>query len=159
MCAQLWSLPGGERLATLEGVRLPATCNGIYVSDCQRLMFLYSAPPEAASGGGGDGGDGTGELGPAAAPASAAAAAAAQAVESGSVKVFDLLHSRQVAAVKAPPPSPALGLPGCAATVPRTHLEAAAAAALQHVTALFYDERTHRLHTGTAGGRVQAWGL
>ena len=154
---QLWSLPGGQRLATLAGARLPASCNGIYVSEDQRLMFVYCAPPEAASGGSGSGGSASSGSG------SATAAAAVVPAAGGSVRVFDLLRGRQVAAVQAPPPPPPPDLPGCsngaAAATPEARRAAAAAAALRHVSALYYDQPTHRLYTGTADGRVQAWGL
>lgn len=80
---------------------------------------------------------------------------------SGGVRVFDLLRGRQVAEVTAPPPPPPGPLPGAATKADAREAQRAAAAdaALCQVTAVLYDEASHRLYTGGADGRVQAWWL
>ena len=157
---QLWNF-AGERLATLPGVALPgaSTNNTIYVSNPQDLMFVYCPPASTSSGGvdgavaAGSGGPVTGNSGPAAPSGQ------------GCIRVFDLQVGRQVALVQQQPQPQQGGEPGSKAVEGHEAAAAGAAAAraaeaaLQHVTGLYYDGSSHRLYTGTADGKVQAWAI
>lgn len=71
----------------------------------------------------------------------------------GCIKVFSLLTGQQVAIVKPPMPRGAKAAPRDVAAA------AAARAALQQCSTLFYCEASRRIYTGTTDGKVQAWGL
>jgi hypothetical protein len=84
------------------------------------------------------------------------------------VLVFDLLAGKLVAAVgaqqqapsgDAAPPQRCSACGGPSPPSPAAVAAAKAIAAMSHVTALFYDQQSHRLITGGADGRVHAWGL
>ena len=152
---QLWSLEG-EWLASLPGAALPtaAAINTIFVGNQQNLMWVYS-PPGSTAG---------------AAAAGGASAAARpfvgrseeegeeeqqqQQQQQGCVQVFDLRSGRQVATVTARQRPP-----GGGRGKQQARAAAASVAAMRHLSALFYDEQSHRLYTGTADGRVQSWSL
>ena len=171
--AQLWSF-SGERLATLQGAALSAAASmgTIYVTNPQDLLFFWCPPGEPSQAATGDGGGSAaatepGRPAPAAGEGAQAAAAgphagdAAGGAQMGCVRIYDLLHGRQVAAVQQraqPVLGPSSGGHG-KLDLRAERRAAAAAAALKHVTALFYCEASHRLYTGTADGRVQAWAV
>lgn len=171
---QMWSLRG-ECLATLAGATLPASAvNLIYVSESQEALFIYCPPEINSSAGnsssGGNSSSSTSDSRPAAAgpqapeadgltesgrgvgAGGASASSGSSAAGQGCIRVYDLLRGCQVALVQQAAPAPGSG---CATQGARQ----AAVAALRHISALFYDEDTHRLYTGSADGRVQAWGL
>ena len=179
---QLWDFRG-NCLATLAGAWLPSSsaASTVYVSNGQELLFVYCPPGSVDS-------SGNSSLKPHAAgggAAQAADAAAAGAVDearwwewsdeaaqqhsaqqqqqqaaageasSGCIKVFDLLSGQQVAVVQPPLPWSGRGKPALRDAV----AAAAARAALQHCSTLFYCEASRRIYTGTANGKVQAWAL
>lgn len=143
---QLWSFTG-ELLATLAGAALPAAAGAatIYVSERQEAMCVACPPAKSRT--------------PAAAAPSAPgeAAAASEPGSLGCVRVYSLLSGQQAAMVR---PLPFAG-PDASPAEKRESIQRSvqAAAVLHRVTALFYDQHTHRLLTGTVDGTVQAWGV
>lgn len=74
----------------------------------------------------------------------------------GCVRVYSLLRGQQAAMVRPLPFADRDAAPGQRrASIRRA---AQAAAVLCRTTALFYDQHTHCLLTGTVDGTVQAWG-
>lgn len=166
--AQLWNFQG-ERLATLAGAALSTTANTVYVSNTQDLLFVYCPPasstaPDSAPPGGLTAA-GQQERGAADGRAGSAAQGSGggrqDTTHLGCVRVFDLLTGCHVAAVQQPEQAGGAHPLGPAGSRRGGHptASAVAAAALKHVTALLYDQASHRLYTGTADGKVQAWGL
>lgn len=165
---QLWNFQG-ERLATLAGAALSTTANTVYVSNTQDLLFVYCPPasstaPDSAPPGGLTAA-GQQERGAADGRAGSAAQGSGggrqDTTHLGCVRVFDLLTGCHVAAVQQPEQAGGAHPLGPAGSRRGGHptASAVAAAALKHVTALLYDQASHRLYTGTADGKVQAWGL
>ncbi len=185
---QLWDFEG-NCLATLAGAWLPSSsaASTVYVSNGQELLFVYCPPGSVDSSAGSSlkphaAGGGAAQAAAAAAAAAAAGPAdearwwewsdeaaqqhgaqqqqqqqqaAAGELPSGCIKVFDLLSGRQVAVVQPPLPWSGRGKPALRDAV----AAAAARAALQHCSTLFYCEASRRIYTGTANGKVQAWAL
>jgi hypothetical protein len=177
---QLWSLEG-RQLATLQGAALSTTANTVFVSDQQDLLFVYCPPSSSTTlttGSTAAVGSTAADVGSIPARQGGTSVAPEQQQDDGRagrsatkpvphqgcVHVYDLLTGRQVATVQhhielggqAPPAWQRSSSARSSRDVPAT---SAAAASLRQVTALFYHQASHRLYTGGADGRVQAWGL